>query len=98
MRGLVAFIPSEFYLILLVGAGLAVIVGAKRLAAVVLFVVLTGTFLPIIAEPLLDRLSPWLLILLLAFFGVGILRALVGLLLGKRATDHAVGVLAADAT
>src|SRR5437879_975133 len=96
MRSLVAFVPSEIYLVLLVVAGLAVIVGAKRLAGAVVLIVLAGTLLPVVLEPLFNQLAAWPLVLLLALLGFGVLRAIFALLLGKRATDHMVGILAAD--
>ena len=97
MRSLIAFIPSELYLILLVGAAFAVIVGAKRFAGTIFLIVLAGILLPLVVAPLFDQLPAWLLVLLLAFLGLGVLRTLFALFLGKRATDTTVGILAADA-
>ena len=56
MRGLVAFIPSDLFLVLLVGAGFAFIVGAKRLAGTAVVIVLAAIILPIVLEPLFDQL------------------------------------------
>ena len=93
---IVSLIPPQLFVFLLVGAGIALIVGAKRLATILVITVIAGAFLPVILEPILASL-PFLLLLLVGAFAVfAILRAIMEMTIGKKSTDHAVGALAAD--
>ena len=97
MRNLVLFMPPELVVFMIIGAGLAMIVGARSLAASLLGVAMAIIFLPVLLAPLFDVLPGWLLVGLLVFFALGLLRALFEMTLGKHSTDHMVGILAADA-
>lgn len=91
-----SFLPPETYVILIMLAGIAMMLGAKRIAATLGIVVACGIFLPVLIEPLLDLMPLWLLILVGIVAGLAMLRAISEVLIGKNSTDHAVGTLAAD--
>ena len=82
--------------VVIIGAGLAMIVGARSLAAALLGTAMAIIFLPLLLAPLFDALPGWLLVVLLVFFALGMLRALFEMAIGKHSTDHMVGILAAD--
>lgn len=92
-----SFLPQEFYVLLIMLAGFAIMLGFKRVAATLGIVVACGIFLPVIIEPLLDMMPLWLLIVVGIYTGLVMLRFISELLIGKHSTDHAVGILAADA-
>lgn len=96
MRNLILFMPPELAVLMFIGTGFAMLVGARKLAAGLFGATLAVIFLPILLVPLFDQLPSWLLWSLLIFFGLCLLRSLFELVLGKRATDHMVGILAAD--
>ena len=81
---------------MIVATGLALIVGARRLAAILLGSALAITFQPSLLAPLFDALPGWLLAILSVLFAIGMLRVLFELVIGKQSTDHMVGILAAD--
>jgi len=91
-----SFLPPETFVLLIMLAGFAIMLGFKRVAAMLGIVVACGIFLPVIIEPLLDMMPLWLLILVGIYTGLAMLRFISELLLGKNSTDHAVGILAAD--
>lgn len=96
MRNLILFVPQELVVFMIVGAGLAMIVGARRFAAGLLGAAFAIIFLPVLLAPLFDVLPGWLLIAFFVLFGLGMLRGLFELVIGKHSTDHMVGILAAD--
>lgn len=91
-----SFLPPETYVILIMLAGIAVMLGAKRVAATLGIIVACGIFLPVIIEPFLDLMPLWLLILVGVLAGLAMLRVISEVFIGKNSTDHAVGILAAD--
>jgi ABC-type multidrug transport system fused ATPase/permease subunit len=96
MRNLILFMPPELVIFMIIGAGLAMIVGARSLAATLLGTAMAIIFLPVLLAPLFEALPRWLLVVLLVFFALGMLRALFEMAIGKHSTDHMVGILAAD--
>ncbi len=96
MRNLILFMPPEFAALLIMGAGLAMIVGARALASTLFISALALVFLPVLLAPLFDALPLWLLLALMVVFGLGLMRAVFNLLIGRQSTDHMVGILAAD--
>ena len=96
MPNLIMFMPSEFAVLMIVAAGLAMIVGARRVATGLLGAAMAIAFLPVLLAPVFDALPGWLLVGLLVFFGLGLVRALFELTIGKSSTNHMVGILAAD--
>lgn len=91
-----SFLPPETYVILIILAGIAIMLGAKRVAATLGIIVACGIFLPVIIEPFLNLMPLWLLILVGVLVGLAMLRAISEVLIGKNSTDHAVGILVAD--
>lgn len=91
-----SFLPPETYVILIMLAGIALMLGAKRVAATLGIIVACGIFLPVIIEPFLNLMPLWLLILVGIVAGLAMLRAISEVLIGEHSTDHAVGILAAD--
>lgn len=92
-------LPDEVLPLIIVGAGLALMVGflsgRAALAIIIGLVVLPPLLAPFV-EVLVGELPPWVSMVLLAFLGLAIIRGLFGLLLGQRAADTMVGSLAAD--
>ena len=101
MKSLLVFLPSEAAPLIIAAAGIALIVGARRIAAGLFMLGLAIVVLPVVLEPLFAELPSWLLYLLLLALGLAALWALLTLplkaMLGQRAWDHMVGILAADA-
>ena len=93
---IVGLVPPQLFLFLLVGAGIALIAGAKRVATILVVTVIAVAFLPVILEPILASLPFWLLLVVGALAGFAILRAIMGIFIGKKSTDYAVGALVAD--
>ena len=96
MRNMIALIPSEFAVLLIVAAGIAMIVGARKLAGALLMIMAAIVFLPLVLAPVFELMPVWLLTVLILCFGFGLVRALFELTIGKRSTEHMVGILAAD--
>lgn len=91
MRNLLPFIPSELFLVLLVGAGLAMVIGQRQWAATLVGVVLAGVFLPVLVEPLFDAMPSWLLVLLTGVLVAGLVHQAIRLLLGREVASQAIG-------
>jgi len=97
-EGLWLLLPDEMLVLVIIGVGLALILGLIRgraamgLLGAVVLVLLAGPFI----DALLDTLPGWMLFLLLLFVAVALFRRALSLLLGPRAADEAVGSLAAD--
>ena len=91
-----ALIPVEALPVILVVAGILMMIGMRRLAGGLILFVLADAFLLPFAEPLMDLLPTWLLVLITVLFVLGIFRELVALLIGKGAADTMIGALAAD--
>lgn len=89
--------PPETYVILLMLAGIALMLGAKRVAATLGIIVACGIFLPVITAPFLNLMPLWLLILVGIVSGLVMLRVISEMLIGERSTDSMVGALATDA-
>lgn len=91
-------LPDGALLLVIVGIGLATILGLLRggaafsLLGVVLLFALLGPF----AEGIAGMLPPWIALALLVVVGLTLLRGAAALFLGRRASDHMVGILAAD--
>lgn len=96
MINLAMLLPYQLLPLLLVSAGLCLILGLRPLAIGLATVAIAAPFIGVIAGTLLDQL-PWYLVLAVLVFAVlSMLRAVSNLLLGRAATDHVVGDLAAD--
>lgn len=91
-------LPDGALILVICGIGLATIFGLLRggaafslLGAVLLFALL-GPFV----EGIAGVLPPWISLALLVVLGLTLLRGLAALVIGRRASDHMVGILAAD--
>lgn len=93
-----AFLPDEALPLLIIGVGLAMILGILRGRAALglLALFFLAPVIGAVVEALLVQLPPWLVWLLLAGLGLALLRGLAALVLGPRAADTMVGALAAD--
>jgi hypothetical protein len=95
-------LPNGALLLAVVAIGLATILGLLRggaafsLLGVVLLFALLGPFVEGIVEGVAGTLPPWMSLVLLIVIGLVLLRGLAALLIGRRASDHMVGILAAD--
>ncbi len=96
MLSLISLVPSEMYVLLIAVAGLLIVIGAKKFAGTIVLVVLAGIFLPVIAGPIFDAMPAWMLILVIGVMATSLLRQIISLVIGKRATDEMVGILVAD--
>lgn len=99
MNLLLALLPDQALILVIAAIGLGLIlrfISPKYAASIV-----GGIILMLLMEPFFNALFaalPWWLTLLISgFFLLSILRSLFNLMLGSRATDHMVGILAADA-
>jgi hypothetical protein len=91
-------LPHEALPLLIVGVGLAMILGLLRGRAVLglLALLLLMPVMGPIGETLLAQLPPWVAWLLGAGLVLTLLRRLAAFLIGARAADTMVGTLAAD--
>lgn len=84
------FLPAEALALLIVLGAIAFIVGARRLAMTLVGLAIAGAVLPPLIEPLLDEVPGWVLALLLVHVGFALLRAVLVVFIGGRASDHAI--------
>ncbi len=91
-------VPDEALPLLVMGVGLALVLGLLngRAALGLLGFLLLVPLLALFVETVLGELPPWVSLVLLAFLVLSLLRGLFALLLGSRAADTMVGSLAAD--
>lgn len=101
MKGLTIasmLLPLESVLLpLLVFAGLSMIVGLRKLAALLIAFVLFIAFSPLlegVIVAVLDSLPAWVSWLVLGTFAFAVLGLAIELLIGRRAADHVKGELA----
>lgn len=98
MRGILPFIPSEAFILVIIVLGLGLITGliSRRAVGMGLGLIL----LTIVARPfikaILSSLPLWLFIPVVLFFGLTLLLRLTALIIGRGAADEMVGALAAD--
>lgn len=100
MRQFLPFLPDEIIPVLVIGAGLAIIVGARGLGRQWLTFAAAMIVLPVLLMPLFDALPPLVLGALIVVLILGAAAAAFtgfsSLLIGRKATDHMVGTLAAS--
>lgn len=91
-------LPDEALLLLMVGVGIALILGllTGRTAIGVLALLILFPILAPFVEALFGTLPAWVSLLILVIVGLSILRGLASLFIGGRAADHMTGILAAD--
>lgn len=93
---MLAWMPIEAIPLLFVGAGIAVMLGARGVAAGFAAAGLVAAVLPVVLGPLFDQLPLWTLYLVMFTMVIGLGLGLAKSILGGRAWDHMVGILAAD--
>jgi amino acid transporter len=91
-------IPDEALILVIAAIGLGLILGIIRGKTAVSMI--GGIVLMLLLEPFVESLFAalpwWLTIAVLVVLVLSLLRGLSGLVLGGRASDHMVGILAAD--
>lgn len=93
---LLAFLPEEAVILIVMAGGFALMFGAKKLAGTLFTLSALMIFLPPLLEPVLDALPEWALWLLLGFVMFSVIGLGFRLLIGRGATEQMVGTLAAD--
>lgn len=93
---LIAFLPAEFLPLLIAAAGIAMIVGARGLAASLGAAAAAIAVLPALLAPLFAQLPGWMLMAVLAIAVLGLMGGAMKAMLGKEAWGNMVGILAAD--
>lgn len=100
MQMIFLLIPPEMLVLLLAAGGIAMIVGAKRLASSLIVGAIALAVLPAFLASLFGALHAPLLLLITVAMAIGIffavLRFLSDATIGRRPTDHMIGILAAD--
>lgn len=96
MINLALLLPEELLPLLLAGAGLCLILGLRTLAISLAVVAITAPFISVIAGAVLELLPWYAVIAVMVFAVLSMVRAASNLMLGRAATDHVVGDLAAD--
>jgi hypothetical protein len=91
-----AIVPDAALPLLFLLAGLMLVLGFRRMALGLLLSLILMALLSPLIESLFSALPLWISTLLLIVIGFWLLRGVVSLILGARATDHVVGILAAD--
>ncbi len=96
--GLWLLLPDEALILVIIGGAFLVMLRIASVRAVlgaVIFFALTPLLGPVI-EALFSALPAWLSLLFLAGMGFWCFQAIATTVIGRRATDHMVGSLAAD--
>ncbi len=91
-------LPDGVMPLVIAGIGLALIVGllSRSAAFSLLGMVVLFALLGPIVEGVAGTLPAWMSLVLLIVIGLVLLRGLAALVIGRRASDHMVGILAAD--
>ena len=91
-------LPDGALPLVIAGIGLALMVGllsggaAFRILGILLLFALLSPFV----EGVMGGMPPWVGLILMAIIALALLRGAASLVLGRRAADHMVGILAAD--
>ncbi|MCB1602370.1 MAG: hypothetical protein KDI66_20290 [Xanthomonadales bacterium] len=101
--GVLLFFPEELLPLLLAFSGMAMIFGARKIAASLFLFVVLSIVLPPLLLPLIEVVPVWILwavliylVFLIPFAVVSLFRALVSPALSKGAADQMEGQLARD--
>lgn len=89
-------LPDEALPLIIMVAGLMMVIGFRGAGLSLLGLALFTPILAPVVEALIAELPPWVALVILILVGLLILKGLSVLLIGPRATDHAVGSLVAD--
>lgn len=98
MNLLWALIPDQALILVIaaIAIGLMLRIVSRRGAMALLGSIILMLLLEPLIQAIFDLLPWWLVLLILGFFVMSMVRSLFSTLLGTRATDHMVGILAAD--
>jgi hypothetical protein len=102
MMTLLAWLPNEFMVLGIVLIGIGLMIGmltlrrAVTLLGFVVLLMVTGPFVDSLVDTFLALAPWWLLLLLGAILLFSLLGGLSRLVIGREATGHMVGTLAAD--
>jgi hypothetical protein len=92
MQALLFLLPREFWVLLLMAAGIMMMIGFRKAAlGIVGSVVLLALLSPFI-DSLIDALPTWILIILMIFFAMSLLR----FVFGRGVADHLISHLLYD--
>ncbi|MGB7720287.1 MAG: hypothetical protein WBL65_10335 [Bryobacteraceae bacterium] len=98
MQWLLMFLPDEAMVLVIAVIGLGLMVGILRLRSA--GQILAGLVLMLLLSPFIESfissLPSWVNLLLLLGIGWALVRAMFRFILGPRAADHMIGILAAD--
>lgn len=98
MQWLLMFLPDQAMVLVIAAIGLALMIGVLRLRSA--GQILTGLILTLLLSPFIESfislMPTWINLLLLLGIGWELVRALFDFVLGPRAADHMIGILAAD--
>lgn len=102
MSRLLFWVPDSFMIIAIAAIALGLMVGLIRrgrafsLIALIVFLLVSGPFVDSLLSFLWNIVPIWVLILALPVILLAIIRAAFRLVLGREATDHMSGILAAE--
>lgn len=96
MYPVIAVVPDEVLPVLIAAAGFALVLGLRQAAGALFAIAMSIVLLPALLAPAFELLPTWALWAALIFIGASLLRLAAGLMLGQRAADHMIGILAAD--
>lgn len=93
MKGItpISFLPEEFIPVLLVSAGLAMILGARKIAGALILFVIISALLPTILAPILDVLPLWAVLVLGLVILLAISHEIMALFLGRKKATELLG-------
>lgn len=91
-------LPDGALPLVFVGVGLALMVGlvSRSAAFSILGLLVLFALLGPIVEGVMGEMPPWIGLIIFAVIALALLRGAASLVLGGRAADHMVGILAAD--
>jgi hypothetical protein len=91
-------LPDGLLPLVIAGIGLALMVGLLNRSAAfgLLGMLLLFAILSPIIEGVMGELPPWITVIIMAVVVLALLRGVASFVLGSRAADHMVGILAAD--
>ena len=96
LPSLLFWLTDEFLLPMLIGSGIALIVGARRLAGTLITLVLVSAFAPVVVGALLPLIPTPLLLIAGVIVVIRLGFEVLGGIFGRRVTGVAAGHLLAD--
>ncbi len=90
------FFPPELTIFLIIGGGLCLIFGLRKVAGSLFMAGILMAIVPPFVGPIVNLLPWWVLLLVTGFFFLAIFRGIASLIIGHSAANHMIGILAAD--